>query len=1359
MATLGKLGEFSSECESLVAYIERVEVYFLANNIGNERKVPVLLSVLGSKTYAVLRDLLAPTKPKDKSFAELVEVLSRHFEPKPIIIAERFRFHRRDQKSGESIAVFLSELRRLAAHCSFGAFLEEALRDRLVCGVTNDTIQRRLLTEADLTLNRAFEIAQGMEAAMGFCEGIKNPGGQPEQTVGMVDDPGEQKIEKMVQGPYRVLCQCCGRRGHQSRNCRQKGLVCFNCGKQGHVARMCSKQKQVPRYQGQKVEQESKGECFVQTDEDEEESVGWLNTVYVLRRSSSSQPITVKLKLNGKETLMELDTGAAVSIIPEAVRKELFPSSVCQPTATSLRTYTGERITVKRILPVKVEYGSQLYDLKVFVVKGEGPSLFGRDWLKHIRLDWHKIQRVTGQEPGNLAQLLKEYNAVFSAELGTIKTFKARLVLKKGALPKFCRARSVPFALRPAVEAELDRLEKLGILEKVSYSNWATPIVPVVKGDGSVRICGDYKVTLNPCLEVDQYPLPKPEELFATLAGGEQFTKMDLSQAYLQLELEEESKRLVTINTHKGLYRFNRLPFGVASAPAIFQKVMESVLLGIPRVVCYLDDILITGSTVAEHLRNVERVLKQLRTFGIQAKKDKCAFQKESFEFLGHVVDKKGLHTSPRKVEAILQAPVPQNKKELRSFLGLVHYYGKFIPKLSSLLSPLNDLLKEDHQWQWCPRCNQAFVAAKEALSRAPVLVHYDPSLPVRVAGDASASGIGAVISHMFPDGSEHPIAYASRTLSKAECNYAQLEKEALSLIFGIKRFHIFLYGRPFTLVTDHKPLLCILGPKQGIPELAAARLQRWALVLAAYNYELEFRPTEGHGNADGLSRLPLPQVAHSDQEINRLNVAQIEALPVSADQVQNNTLRDPILSKVLHYTRNSWPPVVPDELKAYWIRRNELSVECDCLFWGIRVIIPSLLQPKVKAELHNDHPGVVRMKLLARGHVWWPGLDKELEDLVGGCLECQSHKHTPSVAPLHPWIWPTRPWRRIHVDFAGPFLNKMFLVVVDAHSKWPEVIPMSSTTAVKTIEAMRQLFGTYGIPEQVVSDNGPQFVADEFAIFLKQNGVKHIRCAPYHPSSNGIAERFVQTFKTAMKVNKVTPANLSQRLNSFLLSYRNTPHTTTNEAPSTLFLGRKLRSLLDLLRPSVEKKVFDHQTQQKDYRDAHAKFRECMVGEQVLVFDPRNKRWERGLVVERSGPTSYVVQIRDDVLWKRHIDHIKPIAGSTLTNPGSTTSSAPIVEFRPLQSTPNSSTLCEPLLPTPAQEVRPPEVTASYPLSQPTVLPEKPLDQTPRSPQTTMENCTPQPSATVQPASNTQQDHTPQRCYPTRIRRPPERL
>lgn len=216
-----------------------------------------------------------------------------------------------------------------------------------------------------------------------------------------------------------------------------------------------------------------------------------------------------------------------------------------------------------------------------------------------------------------------------------------------------------------------------------------------------------------------------------------------------------------------------------------------------------------------------------MAAFGIKAKKDKSEFLKDSLEFLGHVIDKEGLHTSPRKVEAIEQAPIPKNRKELQSFLGLVHYYGKFIPNLSTLLGPLNDLIKGDQYWLWCKRCDKAFKIVKGILLKAPVMMLYNPHLPIKQA----ASGIGAVISHILPDGSEHLIAYASCTLSQAECNYAQLEKEALSLIFGIKKLHVW----PVTLVTDHKPLLCIWGPKQGIPELAAVRLQRWALILVAY--------------------------------------------------------------------------------------------------------------------------------------------------------------------------------------------------------------------------------------------------------------------------------------------------------------------------------------------------------------------------------------------------------------------------------------------------------------------------------------------------------------------------------------------
>ena len=392
--------------------------------------------------------------------------------------------------------------------------------------------------------------------------------------------------------------------------------------------------------------------------------------------------------------------------------------------------------------------------------------------------------------------LLGKYPEVFKEGLGLMNTFEATLNLKAGSIPKFCKARPVPFSLKPAIEKELDRLEGAGIIEKVTYSQWAAPVVPVPKGDGHIRLCGDYKVTINPALDVDQYPLPKPDDIFATLAGGKWFSKIDLTHAYQQMRLEEGSRDYVTINTHRGLYQYTRLPFGVASAPALFQKVMDTVLQGLDKVICYLDDILITGSSEEEHLQNVEKVLQRLQQYGIRAKRSKCAFHCQAVEYLGHCIDATGLHTTTSKVQAIAEAPQPRNAQELRSFLGLLHYYGKFLPNLSTLLHPLNALLRADSKWVWSEECTKSFESAKELLSKAPVLAHYDPSLPIKLAGDASAYGIGAVISHVFPDGSERPIAYASCTLSSTERNYAQLEKEALSLVYGIQKFHQYLYGR-----------------------------------------------------------------------------------------------------------------------------------------------------------------------------------------------------------------------------------------------------------------------------------------------------------------------------------------------------------------------------------------------------------------------------------------------------------------------------------------------------------------------------------------------------------------------------------
>lgn len=392
-----------------------------------------------------------------------------------------------------------------------------------------------------------------------------------------------------------------------------------------------------------------------------------------------------------------------------------------------------------------------------------------------------------------------------------------------------------------------------------------------------------------------------------------------------------------------------------------------------------------------------------------------------------------------------------------------------------------------------------------------------------------------------MPDGSERPVAFALRSLSLSECNYPQIEKEALSLIFGLHRFHQYVYGRKFTLITDHKPLVTLLRPKTGVPSLAAARLQWWALFLSSHRYEIQYKRTQDHANADGLSRLPLQSNVSSSECV--FTIGQIQALPTTVEHIARETQRDSKLSRVYRYVIDGWPKEILEDLRVFMSRQNELSTEGHCLMWGTRVIVLDKLQAPLLRELHRGHPGISRMKAVAWSYLWWPGVDKGLEDLVSNCQNCQSNKHNPPSSPFLPWAWPSRPWERVHFDFAGPFLRRMYLITVDAHSKWSKVVEMSSTTAVKTINVLHHLFATYGLPRHVVTDNGPQFTAEEFSRFLKSNGVKHITLTPYHSSTNGLAERFVQTFKAAMHAGASDIADVQHRLDEFLLSYRATPH------------------------------------------------------------------------------------------------------------------------------------------------------------------------------------------------------------------------
>lgn len=1326
---VGQIGPYDENTEQWSSYTERFDCFVKANGIKDEVLVPTFLSVMGSKTYNLLRSLVQPNKPSDCSFRDVVTLLKEHFAPKPLIIAERFRFHKRNQLEGESIAQFVAVLKRLSEHCEFGATLNDTIRDRFVCGLRSETIQKRLLCESNLTLERAMEISVSMEMAA-----------KEAQELSTFTQVNKVYRKKPKQDSKRT-CYRCGKSGHLPQECWFKDKDCNNCGRKGHIERACqskklnvsekvnaSKPMEAKKVYARKVKKKHIHQvdytAMQQSDDSDENELA-----HVMSVSSNSDGYWVTPLLDGKAIPMQVDTGAAVSLMAESTYKENWPDLSPKKPKLTLKTYTGELVPLVGVMDVTVELNRQNVKLPIYIVKGSShATLMGRSWLEKIKINWQEVHLVV-KESASLENILRKHAEVFSEELGSMKDITVKLTIKSDSTPKCLKARPVPYAIKPKVEMELDRLEKTGVLKKVSVSEWATPIVPVMKKDGSVRICGDFKVTINPVLTVEQYPLPLIDDLFAGLAGGKKLSKIDLCQAYLQMHVDPVSQELLTIVTHKGLYRYQRLPFGITSAPALFQRAMDQILSGLNGVQCYLDDLLITGKDDEDHLRNLNATLQRLSEYGLRVKKGKCEFFCPTVEYLGHVIDSAGLHKAPSKVKAIIEAPYPQNVSQLRSFLGLLTYYAKFMPNLASKLRPLHELLNKSKQWKWTEKCEKAFKDVKCTLTQSEVLTHFNPSLPVQLACDASPYGVGAVLSHVMPSGDERPIAFASRTLNKAESNYAQIEREALAIVFGVKKFHQYLFGRKFTLLTDHRPLTSIFGPKSGIPSLAASRMQRWALLLSAHQYDIRYRRSEQHCNADGLSRLPLPDTPPERSQADIFYFKEVHNAPVTAAQVKRFTRNDPVLSEVMDWISQGKRGKMSDHLRPYMNRQNELTVQSGCLLWGYRVIIPPPLRKPLLKELHTSHSGVVRMKEIARSYFWWPGLDAEIEEEAKICPDCQNLRKMPQTAPLHPWEFPEEPWQRVHIDFAGPLENNMFFVMVDAHSKWPEVAIMKNTTSEKTIEELRSVFSRFGLPQQIVSDNGPQLVSDEFQSFLSLNGIQHIRSAPYHPSTNGLAERFVQTLKKAIKASQ-GKGSLNQRLNAFLLAYRNTPHAITKVSPATALLKRQLRSRLDFLRPVKTKQTVLLQQQKQVERRCKAKFRSFNRGDNVLVRNyGKGAKWVPATVIAQTGPVSYAVETKDNVTWKRHVDQMLSAAVSSDV-PCKTQIHLPKTSLNSGQEG--------------VPEMSPTQLTSKPVVTDTEIIP--------------LEDTSPVPETVIKPPVKTPQVPVSPR-YPTRMRKAPQRL
>lgn len=1291
MSYVGTLHSFSSTKNSWSTSKPRMVCFFKANKITDVGLQQALfLNSLEDDAYRLIANLSVPQAPENKPYAELVTLFDSHFKPTESIYAARYRFHNAIRERGETLQDWSARVRNLAGVCGF-TNLEENIMDRFVLGLAKGPVKDRLFEEdpKQLTLSKALTIASAKESSAHNYELTKEKEIKQEpvfrtlttRSSGRTMKKRPDKNSRTIDTSELPSCGTCGRQ-HQGL-CWHKNAICDIC-RGNHLAKVCSSQNKMKSYGNRKNNHKHATKAHFISEET-------LEPLYRLSTTTQSvAPYTVDIVLNNTVTLkFELDTGANASILPFSIYSQHFSEFEMKRTDTTFLTYFKDKSKPIGIVELPVRYNDcDFGSLSLFVVNVEGPPLLGRTWFEKLGFSLctqgcsEKSRECfyNNLDHNDILNKLKlKFPSVFSEKIGCFNKGLVSIELYEGATPKFFRARPLPFSMKPLVEVELDRLVKENILEPVDYSPYGTPIVPLLKKGGGVRICGDYKVTINPYLKVDQHPLPTVEMLFQQVQGSTVFAKIDLSRAYQQLKLDKTSRVFTTISTHKGLFQYKRFPFGVASGPSKFQKKIESVLAGIEGIAILLDDILIGGKTDKDLLDKVEQVVARLEESGLTVAEDKCVFGQKSVEYLGFQIDAKGLHTTNQKVRCVVEADKPHDVKTLQAFLGFVTYISKFIPNITPTLHPLYKRLKKGVKWSWDNECDQAFKKIKELVKEHRSLSHYDPSLPLKLTVDGSSLGVAGVLSQIHPQEGELPIAFTSRALSSSEKGYSSIHREALAIIHSVMKFHIYLWGRKWTLVTDHKPLLAIFGPKCGIPSCAANRLQRWAQFLSNYMYEMEY-VTSSKNIADWLSRAPLPESTFPevDPDLTLNYVFENVDLPVQYKDVLKYSKQDPLLIKAINFTKFGWPDVVPNELIPYHRHKNELHTDKDVLMWGYRLVIPTQLRQLVLEQLHASHMGIVKCKALARAYVWWPLIDRDIEQQVASCENCAKVKDNPPKSELIPWAWPLKPWIRLHIDYCGPIHGHYILVIIDSHSKWVEAFPTKSMSAATTIKCLREIFSRFGLPEIVVSDNYPSFLSEELQNFLAKNGVKFKSGAVWCPRTNGAAENAVRTLKRAIyaALGKVDHMNsLDLVLQRFLLDYRNTTHLTTGISPAQAMLGRSLRCTLDLMRPPTTASHVQKQQENQITYHGGVQLSHFQVDDQVWARQYRTggEKWVAGVVLHSLGPRRVEVFIPElNMTWVRHHHQLRKRASLPRNTQLLT---APLVQYpSPKKNTPDKS-------------------------------------------------------------------------------------
>ena len=1144
----------------------RFEQYRQASGLAeesDERQVSTLLYCMGEDAEETLSSTDISSDDR-KKFDTVFGKFDAFFKVRKNVIFERARFNRRSQRPDESVEQFITSLYSLADSCDYGGLREEMIRDRIVVGIRDQSLSERLQLDARLTLESAKTLVRQREAVREQQSLLRN---SPKQELSVDFVKGKPprrtsfKPTHKFQSADSSKCFRCGKAPHPRHLCPAKEAVCHKCKKKGHYSLQCRSKAITEVKQVQQIP--------------EADSVPY-DTSY-LTTVGAGQPQTswnTVVAINGHLVPVKLDTGAEVTVISENAFKSLKGQEL-QSSTKRLCGPDNRPLEVTGELSATLVYKERSCILPVFVVRKLQQNLLGLPAIQALRL---LTQVDAVQTP-----VSEQYPALFSG-LGTFPD-SYRIMLKSDAQPfALFTPRNVPIPLRKKVEEELARMVSSGVISRVEQpSQWCAGMVVVPKKSGAVRICVDFR-RLNESVLRETHPLPKVDNTLAQLAGATVFSKIDANSGFWQIPLDPMSRELTTFITPFGRFHFNRLPFGIASAPEHFQRQMEAILSGLDGALCHMDDVLIFGKTQEEHDARLHSALQTIQKAGVTLNLEKCEFSRQRLTFLGHVIDKEGVSPDPKKTSAIAAMPKPTTRTELRRLMGMANQLGKFSPNIAEITQPLRELLSSKKVWLWGPSQEDALAKLKTELTRPAVLALYDPDSSLKVSADASAYGLGAVLLQQHTTSEWKPVAFASRAMSETERRYSQIEKEALALVWACERFSDYVVGKSIQLETDHKPLVPLLTTTHL--DRMPPRVLRFRLRLTRFDYDISHVPGKLLYTADTLSRAPEQSDSQPQEypDTEFLVNALVAYLPADADRLEcyrTAQRSDPVCSQILQYCRDRWPSKhrVKGDLAAYWKVRGELTICDDLLLRGSCIVVPKSQQAETLRKVHQGHQGIQRCRQRVSTAVWWPGVSREIETLVNSCPVCQKNT-APGRQPLLQSTLPDYPFERVASDLFE--INGVtYLLLVDYFSRYIEVNKLTSTTSASVVTALKAAFSRYGIPSTMVSDNGPQYASHEMKQFAESYGFTHVTSSPHYPQSNGLAERAV---KTAKKLLEQSPDPYLA-----LLSYRATPLPWCGLSPAELLMGRRVRTDV----PQVKEQFIPNWAHMTEFRELNVKFKE----------------------------------------------------------------------------------------------------------------------------------------------------------------------